>query len=226
MAELGIAALVSHNIVGFVGDTLLAENVWDGTRRELGVADKADDVVRHERCDTEFRHALADMPRGRRGGSRRSGPPSPGSSSRRASDGARCGPPPRRRGWTGDRRIARGRDRSGHRVRSEGGTGRARGCRAGPGRRRGGRSASGHRRRVLARIRSISPCQNGIISATWASTSGGPHSASGASSKRAASGQGAPPTTPGRVDASRAEPSCNRWSRVSSLMVGSVARAA
>ena len=35
MAELGIAALVSHNIVGFAGDTLLAENVWDGTRREL-----------------------------------------------------------------------------------------------------------------------------------------------------------------------------------------------
>ena len=35
MAALNIAALVSHNIVGFTGNTLTVENVWDTARREL-----------------------------------------------------------------------------------------------------------------------------------------------------------------------------------------------
>lgn len=35
MAELGIAAIVSHNIVAYRGDTLSLEHVWDGRRREL-----------------------------------------------------------------------------------------------------------------------------------------------------------------------------------------------
>ena len=35
MSELGIQALVSHNVAGFGGTTLTVENVWDGTRREL-----------------------------------------------------------------------------------------------------------------------------------------------------------------------------------------------
>jgi dimethylamine/trimethylamine dehydrogenase len=35
MAELGIEALVSHNIVSFTGSTLTVENVWDATRRDL-----------------------------------------------------------------------------------------------------------------------------------------------------------------------------------------------
>lgn len=35
MAALNIAALVSHNIVSFTDTTLLVENVWDATRREV-----------------------------------------------------------------------------------------------------------------------------------------------------------------------------------------------
>ena len=43
--------------------------------------------------------------------------------------------------------------------------------------------------------RSISPSQNGSISATWPSTSRGPHDASGPVPKSSASGQGSPSAT-------------------------------
>ena len=35
MAKLGIAAIVSHDIIGYDGSTLTVENVWDHQRREL-----------------------------------------------------------------------------------------------------------------------------------------------------------------------------------------------
>jgi dimethylamine/trimethylamine dehydrogenase len=35
MAELGIEAIVSHDIVGYAGSTLILENVWNHQRREL-----------------------------------------------------------------------------------------------------------------------------------------------------------------------------------------------
>ncbi len=59
-------------------------------------------------------------------------------------------------------------------------------------------------------IRPSSPCQNPIISSTWARTSGGPQVASGASSNRSESGQGAPAWTAGRRAASRARPASMR----------------
>ena len=46
-------------------------------------------------------------------------------------------------------------------------------------------------------MRPSSPCQNPIISSTWARTSGGPQVASGASSNRSESGHGAPAWTAG-----------------------------
>ena len=55
-----------------------------------------------------------------------------------------------------------------------------------------------------ARMRSISPSQNGPISATWASTSGGPQRASSEASKTSASGHGSPASTAGRVAAKAA----------------------